>query len=351
MRNIGVLGFAHGHVMAYAPKWAEHPEWGVQVTAGWDHDAARGKTNCEKLGAKQYDSVAELLASGVDGVVISSETAYHAELVEQAAKAKKDILCYKPLALTMAEADRIVKAVNENGVRFMMGWQMRVDPQNLKIMELMDKGELGRVFQFRRRHCLSTHIWQDFKNTWHNKKELNRDIFADDSSHAINLMQFLFGMPKEVVARITTANSKDIPNDNAVAVFSYPNGMLAEISCNFSCSASEITTEVYLEKGSIQQYFGDGPATRLPRVEGMPGLKWFKEGDADWTDSGIPSPKAHGERLVAQAKPIADFFTGKGPSLCTAEEGRDTLRLVLACYLSEREGARVDVNDPRVYEF
>lgn len=351
MKKIGVLGFAHGHVMAYSPQWAQHPEWGVQVTAGWDHDAARATTSCEKLGATVYGTVQELLDSGVDGVVISSETAHHADLVEQAARAGKDILCYKPLALTMAEADRIVNAVEASGVRFSMGWQMRVDPQNLKIKDLMDSGELGRVFQFRRRHCLSTHTWPDFKNSWHNDKSLNRDIFADDSAHAINLMQFLFGMPQEVIARITTANSPDIPNDNAVAVFSYPNGMLAEISCSFSCSASEITSEVYLEKGSIQQYFGDGPATRLPRVAGMPGLKWFKEGDMDWTDSRIVSPKAHGERLVAQAQPIADFFTGRGPSICTAREGRDTLRLVLACYLSEREGARVDVHDPRVYEF
>lgn len=351
MRNVGVLGFAHGHVMAYAPSWAEHPEWGVKVTAGWDHDAARAHINCEKLGAKAFATVQELLDSNVDGVVISSETAFHADLVEQAARAGKDILCYKPLALNMAEADRIVHAVEAAGVRFSMGWQMRVDPQNLKIKELTDAGELGRVLQFRRRHCLSTHIWKDFKSTWHNNKAMNRDIFADDSSHAINLMQFLFGMPQQVIARITTANSPEIPNDNAVAVFSYPNGMLAEISCSFSCSASEITTEVYLEKGSIQQYFGDGPATRLPRVPEMPGLKWFREGDTDWTDSGIPSPKAHGERLVAQAKPMADFFTGRAPSLCSAQEGRDTLRLVLACYLSEREGARVSVSDPRVYDF
>lgn len=350
MYKVGVLGFAHGHVMSYAPEWAQHPEWGVKVTGGWDHDAGRAQSSCERLKTKAYPTVAALLDSGVDGVVVSAETSLHAELVEQAARAGKAILCYKPLALTMADADRIVKAVEEYHVPFSMGWQMRVDPQNVRIKQLIEGGELGRVFQFRRRHCLSTHIWAGFKDTWHNKPETNRDIFADDSSHAINLMQFLFGMPTEVIARVTTANSPDVPNDNAVAVFSYPNGMLADISCCFSCSAAEVTTEVYLEKGAIAQYFGDGPATRLPRVPGMPGLKWFREGDQDWTDSGIASPQAHGERIVAQARPIADFFTGRVPSLCTAREGRDTLRLVLACYLSEREGARVRVDDPRVYE-
>ncbi|MBQ8955126.1 MAG: hypothetical protein IJ048_13530 [Clostridia bacterium] len=81
----------------------------------------------------------------------------------------------------------------------------------------------------------------------------------------------------------------------------------------------------------------------------MDGLKWYKEGDADWTASGIPSPAAHGQRLKDQAGPLADFLKG-GPSVCTAEEGRDSLRLVLACYLSAREGRRVSVWDDKIAE-
>ena len=46
---------------------------------------------------------------------------------------------------------------------------------------------------------------------------------------------------------------------------------------------------------------------------------------------------------------MAEFLKGGAP-ICTAEEGRDTLRLVLACYLSAREGKRVSVYDPRVQE-
>ena len=156
-------------------------------------------------------------------------------------------------------------------------------------------------------------------------------------------------MPESVSCEMSTMVNPKIPNDNAVALFKYSDGMIAEISCSFTCSASEITTEVYCEQGTIQQYFGDNPATRLPRVENMPGLKWYREGDADWTDSQIPSPAAHGLRLGWQAKPLADFLAG-GESICTAEEGRNTLRMVLACYVSAREGRRVYLDDPAIYE-
>ena len=348
MVKVGILGFAHGHVFSYAPQWIQHPEWGVQVIGGWDEDAQRRAASCEKLGIKAFGD-ADALLEACDAVVISSETAFHAPLIIRAANAKKDIMCYKPLALRMEEADRIVEAVEKNGVRFTMGWQMRTDPQNLKIKALIDDGSLGRVYHFRRRHCLGTHLWADFRNTWHNNPKLNRDIFADDAAHAVNLMQFLFGMPEEVSCTMTTVHSPAVPNDNALCTFTYPGGMLADISCCFRCAAAAITTEVYAEKGAVQQYFGDGPATRLPH--GTEGLRYFIEGDTGWTVSDIPSPKVHGERLAWQAGPMADFFTGRSEGVCSAREGRDTLRLILCCYLSQREGRRVKTDDPRVYEF
>ena len=349
MIRVGILGFAHGHVMSFAGEWKAHPEYGVEVVAGWDHDAQRLQKSCETLGIQPVDTADALLQSDIEAVVITTETCYHAEMVEKAAAAGKNIILYKPIALTMKEADRIVEAVNKNGVRFTMGWQMRVDPQNIKMKEIVTQQTLGKVCAYRRRHGLATHTWAGFENTWHVAPDKNRDIFADDSSHPIDMMQWMFGMPETVSCEITSMLNPKVPNDNGVALFRYANGMIAEISCYFTCSAAEITTEIYCEKGAVQQYFGDAPATRLPRLSGMPGLKWYTEGDADWTDSGIPSPAQHGERLKAQALPFADFLKG-GPAVCTAEEGRNTLRLVLACYLSARTGKRVSVWDDGVYD-
>lgn len=348
MKTVGILGFAHGHINAIAKQWKEHPEYGVNARYGWDWDAERAEKSCADFGLTRCADVAELLKN-VDAVIITSETSYHAELVEQAAAAKKDIILYKPMALTMEEADRIVKAVDENDVRFTMAWQMRTDPQNQKIKELIQTRELGKVCLYRRRHCLPTHIWENFEEKWHAKPEYNRDIFADDSAHPINMMLWIFGMPETVMCEMSTMVNPKIPNDNAVALFQYADGMIAEISCSFTCSGSEITTEVYCDNGTIQQYFGDNPSTRLPRPKDLAGLKWYKEGDADWTDSGMTSPAAHGARLGWQAKPLADFLHG-GECICTAREGRDTLRLVLACYVSAREGKRVRVDSEKVYE-
>lgn len=157
--RIGILGFAHGHVGMYCTRWAQQPELGAKVIAGWDHDSGRAQSNCANFGLEQASSVWELVnRTDIDAVVIGAETSMHADMVEQAAAAGKAIVLQKPLALTMEQADRIVAAVRDNAVPFTLAWQMRVDPHNLKAKSLLESGEFGRVFMIRRRHGLPTQL-------------------------------------------------------------------------------------------------------------------------------------------------------------------------------------------------
>ena len=64
-------------------------------------------------------------------------------MVIAAASAGKDILCQKPMALTLEDCDRIAEVVEKTGVKFMMGYQMRRDPANIAMKELIDSGVHG----------------------------------------------------------------------------------------------------------------------------------------------------------------------------------------------------------------
>ena len=126
----------------------------VEPTAGWDRDNARLDRAVSQHGVEPYASAEELLAGDVEAVVVASETSLHAELVGQAAAAGKAVILQKPMALTLEDADRITAAVDAAAVPFTMAWQMRVDPENLRIKALLDAGALGRIYQILRRHCL-----------------------------------------------------------------------------------------------------------------------------------------------------------------------------------------------------
>ena len=66
-------------------------------------------------------------------------------------------------------------------------------------------------------------------------------------------------------------------------------------------------------------------------------------GDKQWTFSDIPSPASQGDRIAGLAGPLADFLHGSRPPLATAIEGRDVLKLTLACYESADQGRRVKI--------
>lgn len=349
--GIAILGLAHGHVGAYCSEWRAHPELGITLQSAWDHDAGRLESARKNHGLSPYPRVEDALAHpGVQAAVIAAETSLHAQLVEQAAAAGKAIVLQKPLALTMSEADRIVAAVQRHGVPFTLAWQMRVDPQNLEMKRLLESGDLGRVFQVRRRHGLATHLWNGFADLWHNDPKLNRDIWADDSAHPIDFIHWLLGVPESVTAEIESLCDPRVPNDNGVALFRYAGGPLAEVCCSFTSPAGENTTEIIAERGTIVQNYGDAPSCNAPRPEGGIGLKWYSTESKRWTVSEIATPPDHGHRIRGLAGPIAEFLQGRRGPIATAEEGRTSLRMVLATYVSSREGRRVRVDDPAVAE-
>jgi len=345
----GILGFAHGHVHAYCTQWRDRPELGIATIGAWDHDAGRLQQAADAYGLRPLTEVSALLDE-VEAVVVAAETSMHADLVEQAAAAGKAIIVQKPIALTLPQADRIVAAVERHGVPFTMAWQMRTDPQNLKIRELVQSGVLGKVVMVRRRHSLGTHLWAGFADTWHNQPEYNRDIWADDASHPVDFIQWLLGVPETVTAEIGTLLDPRVPNDNGIAIFRYPGGPIAEVVCSFTCAAGENTTEVVAEKGTIIQNYGDGPSCGVPRPEGACGLKWYLVEKSGWVCSDIPSPPDHGPRIAGLAEPLAEFLHGKRPPIATAEEGRTSLRMVLATYVSSREGRRVRLDEESIAE-
>jgi len=346
--KIGILGFAHGHVNAYCNVWRDRTDLDIQVTAAWDHDRQRLEQNAANYGLKACTTVEEFLAQDMAGVVVAAETSLHADLVEKAAEAGKAIVVQKPLALTMAQADRIVEAVRRSSVPFTMAWQMRVDPQNVRMKELLQSGEFGKVLMVRRRHGLATHLWPTFVDLWHNKPDYNRDIWADDAAHPIDFVHWLLGVPETVTAEIDTLLDPRVPCDNGIAIYRYPGGPIAEVVCSFTCGAHENTTEIVCEKGTIIQNYGDGPSNEWPHTHGAEGLKWWKSDTRTWTNSGIPSPAGHGHRIHALAEPLAKWFHSQRPPIATAEEGRTSLRMTLACYLSVREGRRVRLDDPAI---
>ncbi len=315
--------------------------------AGWDHDSERAAGACAQHALEQVATVAELLARhDIAAVIIAAETAYHADLTSAAAAAGKAVVLQKPLALTIDEADRIVDAVAAHNIPFTVAWQMRVDPHNLKLKELLDSGRFGKLYMVRRRHCLPVQKWPDFDKSWHVNPALNHDLFSDDAAHPADFLLWLLGMPQSVVAELSTLWNPAIANDNAIAVFRYPSGTLAELSCTFAAAAAENCCEVVCEHGTIIINYGDVVSCMNPRPPDAVQLKWFHVDDSAWTLSDLPDIVSQGERISGLAAPLADFLHGRRAPLASAAEGRQALQMILACHEAAASGRRITLPTP-----
>lgn len=133
----GFMGHEHETMLVDFP--------GYRLMGFYDRDPKQMED--VKEGLKRYASAEELLADPeVDVVLIAVNNNQHFDLVKKAAEAHKDIICEKPAAMSVAEFDRMMDIVKENGVKFTVHHQRRLDPDFRTIKAVYDSGTLGNVY-------------------------------------------------------------------------------------------------------------------------------------------------------------------------------------------------------------
>lgn len=341
--RLGVISFAHSHVNAYIETIAGFDD--ARVVAAWDDDAERGATQCAKYGIEREDDLDALLRrDDIDAVFVTSPTNQHAAHVVAAAQAGKGVLLQKPMALTLDDCDTIIEAIERYDVPFSMCYQMRADPVNQRIKALLDEGAVGNVAIVRRRHAIGALLQPAFARAgnWHIDPVQNMGMFMDDASHAADWFLWMLGRPTSVIAEIDNVVTSVAPDDNGVAIYRFGKGEMGILLNSSTMLAAEATTEIYGDKGSIVQNYGDAVSSQLPRPAGAAALKLYRAGASDWeVFPDLPADTPHANRIRAVPRPLIDYLQGKRGPLATAAEGRICIEMVLAAYESAREGRRV----------
>jgi len=340
--RLGVVSFAHGHVHAYLNAIAAMDD--AVAVAGWDDGVERGRQGCQ-----QHDMIFEpdldalLARADIDAVFVTSQTNRHAEHAVAAAEAGKAVLLQKPMALTLTDCDLIIDAVQRHGIRFSMCYQMRCDPVNQRMKQLVEDGAVGRIAVVRRRHAIPLLLNRDFARpgNWHIDPVANRGMFADDASHAADWFYWMLGRPVSVMAEIDNVITDVAPDDNGVALFRFAGREMGVLLNSSTMLAAEATTEIYGDQGVMIQNYGDLSSSSVPRPPHPIALKLYRTDDPQWRDLGLPADTAQGERIAAVARPVVDYLRGRRGPIATAAEGRVGVEMILAAYRSAEEGRRI----------
>jgi predicted dehydrogenase len=142
--GVGEMGRRHAENLRHLVPHAE-------LVAVADVNAQRARETANELEIEHsYGGLEAMLElKGLDAVVIATPDKFHAPAIQAAAAAGKDILCEKPLALSLAEAKQSLEAVAKAGVRMQIGFMRRYDPAYSAAMKRIEGGEIGTPVIFK----------------------------------------------------------------------------------------------------------------------------------------------------------------------------------------------------------
>jgi predicted dehydrogenase len=333
MVKVAVIGTGFiGEVHAKSYKQIEN----CSIAAIVSTTEEKGKRFAADFGALYFASLDDLIADGeVDCVDICTPTYLHADTAVAAAQAGKHILCEKPLALSLNDADRIMRAVRENNVRAMTGHTIRFWPEYAKAKEIIESGELGKPLHAFCERLAATPDWH--KNSWVFNEELSGGAALDLHIHDLDYLIWLFGKPKLVsaegvyneklggVAHITT----NIEFENGVSGF-------AEGGWAFSGTFPfTMVLRILCEKGTVEWTFRAGK--NIEERSKKTNLIVYKD------DGSILEPDVEEEdAYYRQCKYFIDCLDNDRPvENATLEDGRNALTLALAATKAAKKGKTI----------
>lgn len=245
---IGIGGMGSAHTRAIFGGKVK----GLEVTAVADADSARLKQFPD---AKGFNDPIQLMESGlVDAVLIATPHYDHKTLGIAALERGLHTLVEKPISVHKADCEKLIAAHKDPKVVFSAMFNVRMDLRYKKLKQLVDSGELGKINRinwivtnwFRTEYYYGSGGW---RATWAGE---GGGVLLNQCPHQLDLMQWLFGMPKKVRAFCHLGKFHDIEvEDDVTAYLEYENGATGVfITCTGEAPGTN-RLEIAAERGRV----------------------------------------------------------------------------------------------------
>ncbi|NLF63514.1 MAG: Gfo/Idh/MocA family oxidoreductase [Chloroflexi bacterium] len=315
---------------------------GTTHAAGWAETdaeivgfAAETATEAEPLalayGARVFPEL-QALIDAVDVVDVCTPTHLHHPIVLQAAAAGKHVICEKPLARHVSEAQEMVRACREAGVQLLVAHVVRFFPEYALAQAQVAGGAIGRPGVLR----LMRGSYRPKKpvGNWFLDEAKSGGILMDLMIHDFDYARWIAGEVESVFARRVTATHPDAPVDYGLAILRHRSGALTHVAGAWAYPPPTFRTglEIAGDRGLIQ-FDSDmtAPITNLLR----------RDGGADAPDVALPPSPTSESPYTTQIKEFYNALQGDGPSRVTAEDGLAAVQIAIAAMESVISGKAV----------
>jgi predicted dehydrogenase len=323
-------GFMGG---AHAQGWRSVPE--AEVVAVVDLQAERAESMARQLDCEAYSDYAEAIARpDVDVVSVCIPTYLHAEVSAAAAGLGKHVLCEKPIALTLDQADRMIAAAQKNRVKLGLGFMRRHSPVVDDLKTRLAAGEFGRPVLY-----LASDVRELRPKREMHDANVNGGPVIDMAVHLIDLWNTVFDShPLSVSAQGLKIGAErpeinhiaEVAIDTATVLVKYESGDIGTFVVTWGLplkvNPSQHHDQIYAPLGLAELYYaGNQQELRLMRENGA------------WQTLSI----SHQNMYTNQIQAFADWVLEDEPFPATGEDGKLALRVALAALESIQTGQTI----------
>ncbi|WP_375460597.1 Gfo/Idh/MocA family protein [uncultured Enterovirga sp.] len=201
----------------------------------------RSRQRAEGLGVRAYPDEAALLADPeIEAIYVATPNHLHADAVVRIAAAGKAVLCEKPMAASLADAERMLAACRGVGILYGTAFDQRHHPAHRAMRDGIRSGRIGRPTVIRIVYaCWVGCEWSDpdGRENWRvDPAKAGGGALIDLAPHGIDLAEYLLGEPLARVAAMTQRRVQDYPvDDGAVIVGTTASGILANLHVAYNC--------------------------------------------------------------------------------------------------------------------
>lgn len=330
--KIGVIGCGSIAQHRHLPEYKMNEQ--VELVAVCDINIERANSVAQQYGVKAYTNYEELLASGtVEAVSVCTPNYLHAPISVAALNSGVHVLCEKPMATSEEEAKAMIEAAKTNGKKLMIGHNQRFVASHQKARELIEKGEIGKIYSFRTAfgHGGPEGWSVDGKDSWFFKKdEAFIGAMGDLGVHKTDMLRYILNEEIVEVGAFVESNAKDFANvdDNAVCVLKTESGIIGTLAASWAYNGKEDnSTIVYGEKGILR--LEDDPTYSLVAQYATGEVVNYELGKIQSNDEGGQSNSHVIEQFV-------DAVAEDKESPVPGEEGLKSLAVILAALKSSQ---------------
>ena len=312
----------------------------AELVAICDTDDAALAAAAKVTGAAPYSSLKEMLASAqADCVVFTTPSGLHPQQVTEAAQAGFDVMTEKPMATRWSDGLAMVRACDEAGARLYVVKQNRRNRTLRMLKDAVAKGRFGRIYM------VSVNVFwtrpQEYYDSspWRGTWEFDGGAFMNQASHYVDLLDWIVGPVESVMAYTGTLARNIEVEDTGVAAIKWRTGALGSINVTM------LTYPKNLE-GSIT-ILGEKGTVRIGGVA-VNKIEQWQFADADPMDASIDDASYETASVYGHGHPlyydnVIRSLRGECEPETDGREGLKSLELLIAMYLSARDGKRINL--------